>query len=129
MSLANMLTSIQNAQKAQLSQATVPYSKLKRAVAEILYNEGYVSAVEEIDCGNGKLQLVIKPKYLGKHRKGAIRNIKLYSKGSCRVYIHKNSQAGYSGMAVRVLSTNHGVMTSLKANKLGIGGEHLFDVL
>jgi small subunit ribosomal protein S8 len=126
--LADMLARIRNAAMAQHESTRVPASKLKKAVAEILKQEGFISDVQEHtgDRGHPELKLVLK--YAG-GRRAAFEGIKRVSRPGRRVYVgHESIPRVLSGLGVSILSTSRGVMTDRDARTKKVGGELLCEV-
>lgn len=119
--IADMLTRIRNAQKSKKSSLTLPFSKLKKVLADLLVKEGYLISAEETDGQPGK-SLVLELKYNGKE--GAIREIKRESKPGRRVYCKAEElPVVLNGYGIAILSTPKGLMTNKDAKKMKIGGE------
>jgi small subunit ribosomal protein S8 len=121
--VSDMLTRIRNAGSASLTETAMPTSKLKKAVAEVLKEEGYIKNCAEKGEGVNK-ELVIQVKYY--KRKPVIEGIKRISKPSCRIYCGgKEIPKVRNGMGTVVLSTPQGVISGGKAKELNVGGEIL----
>ena len=119
--IADMLTRIRNSQMAKRAVVEIPFSKLKKSVADILSQEGYLGKVEEKDNKPGKL-LVIGLKYEGK--RPIIRSLKRESKPGRRVYCSSGDMPRVlNDYGISVVSTSQGMMTNKEARKQGIGGE------
>jgi len=122
--VADMLTRLRNANSAYHDSVTMPSSKIKVHIAEILQQEGYIAGWRVEDAPVGK-NLVITLKY-GPSRERSIAGIKRMSKPGLRVYRNKdNLHRVLNGMGVAIISTSHGLMTDKQAHKQGIGGEVL----
>ncbi len=122
--IADMLTRIRNALMAKHPYVVVPTSGIKKDIAELLANEGYVGRVENIQDGTWP-QLRIQLKYDEK-RKPVITNLKRVSKPGRRVYKGKDEIPWVlSGVGIAILSTSRGVMTDRQARRVGVGGEVL----
>lgn len=124
--IADMLTRIRNAQKAQKPDVSMPMTKLKAAIAEVLKTEGYIFdyKTEEVD---NKKQLVLDLKYY--QGKPVIENIRRISRPGLRVYRDKNKLPQImGGMGIAIISTSRGVMSDRAARLLGEGGELLCSV-
>ena len=121
--IADMLTRIRNAAAAKHEAVYIPTSKLKKSIAGILLEEGYIKEVENIDNANqGVIKITLK--YINK--KTAIAGIKRISKPGLRVYAGKQDLPRVmGGLGVAIISTSMGLMTDKKARKIGIGGEVL----
>lgn len=123
-SIADMLTRIRNAQIANHETVSVETSSMKKSIAEILLNEGYISSFEEVENGKFK-NLVITLKYAGKNQK-VITGLKRISKPGRRIYAGASDLPKVlGGLGIVIVSTSKGVMTDREARKLGIGGEVL----
>jgi len=121
--IADMLTRIRNAGSAGLDSVTIPLSKEKEAIANVLKNEGYVSSVSIVGEGV-KRQIVITLKYVD--GKSVIEGIERVSKSSCRVHCgSREIPRVRNGLGIVVLSTPKGVMSGRKAAKENVGGEIL----
>jgi len=121
--IADMLTRIRNGQERSKARVSMPASKEKAAIAEVLKQEGYVKgfAVEE---ASGKPQLSVVLKYY--EGKPVIAMLKRVSRPSLRVYKGKNEMPTImGGLGVAIVSTSHGVMTDREARAAGYGGEVL----
>jgi small subunit ribosomal protein S8 len=126
--IADMLTRLRNANQAYHETVSMPYSKLKAGVAEILQQEGYITSwkVEEPVEGEtvGKtLTLTLK---FGQNRERSIAGIRRISKPGLRVYAkHTGLPKVLGGLGVAIISTSQGLLTDRQANKKGVGGEVL----
>ena len=119
--IADFLTRIRNANMVYSPKVETPSSKMKKAIAEILKEEGYIKDYEIIDDGKQGI-IRIYMKYIGKER--VITGIKRISKPGLRVYVKKdNIPKVLGGLGLAIISTSKGVMTDKKARKLGVGGE------
>ncbi|MBQ4541411.1 MAG: 30S ribosomal protein S8 [Clostridia bacterium] len=122
-SIADMLTRIRNAQTARHETVTLETSIMKKSIAQILLDEGYISAFEEVDAGKNK-NLVISLKYVNKSK--VITGLKRVSKPGRRIYAGaQDLPKVLGGLGIVIVSTSKGVMTDREARKLGIGGEVL----
>ena len=121
--IADMLTRIRNAGTAGHPTVMVPASNLKKAIAQILVDEGYIASFETIeDDKQGMIKITLK--YAA--RKHVISGIQRISKPGLRVYADKeNLPKVLGGLGIAIISTSKGVMTDKKARKLGVGGEVL----
>jgi small subunit ribosomal protein S8 len=121
--IADMLTRIRNAQQANKTQVSMPASKLKASIAQVLQDEGYIAAFN-INDGEGKPSLTITLKYF--EGKAVISEIKRVSRPGLRVYKSANDLPRIiGGLGVAIVSTSKGVMADRKARALGQGGEVL----
>ena len=123
--IADMLTRIRNANSSKHKTVDVPASNMKRAIANILLNEGYVKAVEEIEGNANQGVLRITLKY---DEKGArvIDGLKRISKPGLRVYATKDELPKVlNGLGIALISTSKGIKTEKEARQEGLGGEVL----
>ena len=121
--IADMLTRIRNANTAKHDTVDVPSSKMKVAIAEILFNEGFIEKFEIIEDGNFKT-IRITLKYGADKNEKIITGIKRISKPGLRVYAGKDELPRVlGGLGIAILSTNHGIITDKEARKLQVGGE------
>lgn len=122
--IADMLTRLRNANSAYHDTASMPYSKLKARISEILQQEGYIAAWAVSDAEVGKT-LTITLKF-GPNRERSIAGIRRISKPGLRVYAKStNLPRVLGGLGVAILSTSSGLLTDRQANKKGVGGEVL----
>lgn len=122
--IADFLTRLRNANSAHHDTVTIPFSKLKSHVAEILQAEGYISGWTVEDAPVGK-NLTITLKY-GPNRERALAGLKRVSKPGLRVYAKStNLPKVLGGLGVAILSTSSGLLTDKQAAKKGVGGEVL----
>ena len=124
--IADMLTRLRNANQAFHDSVTMPHSKIKEGVAEILQQEGYITSwkVEDTDGEVGKT-LIVTLKF-GQNRERSIAGIKRISKPGLRVYAKStNLPKVLGGLGVAIISTSHGLLTDKQAGKKGVGGEVL----
>ena len=121
--IADMLTRIRNAGNAGHATVEIPASNLKKAIAQILLDEGYIAGYDvKEDSKKGTITVTLK--YAGK--KHAISGIKRISKPGLRTYADKeNLPYVLGGMGIAIISTSKGVVTDKKARKMGVGGEVL----
>jgi len=127
--IADMLSRIRNAALARHDRVSMPVSKVKRAVAILLKDEGYVRDVLVNNTETGKSPtLTVVLKY-GQDRTCAIDGVRRISRPGRRVYVrHDGIPLVQNGLGVGVLSTSHGVMTDKDARRRRIGGELLCEV-
>ena len=119
-----MLTRIRNASQANFKTVDIPASNMKRDIAEILFNEGYIKAYEEIKNDNQGI-IRVSLKYTEKGKK-VISGLKRISKPGLRIYASKEELPKVlNGLGIALISTSKGVMTDKKARELGVGGEVL----
>ena len=123
--IADMLTRIRNANTAKHDTVDIPSSKMKNAIAEILFNEGYITKYEIIEDGNFRT-IRVTLKYGADKNEKIITGIKRISKPGLRVYANKNEiPKVLGGLGTAILSTNRGIITDKEARKLQVGGEVL----
>lgn len=122
--VADMLTRLRNANSAYHDQVSMPSSKLKVRIADILKAEGYITEWREEEAEVGKT-LVIDLKF-GPSRERSIAGLKRISKPGLRVYA-KSSNLPHvlGGLGIAILSTSSGLLTDRQAQKKGVGGEVL----
>jgi small subunit ribosomal protein S8 len=119
-----MLTRVRNANSAYHDTVTMPYSKLKARIAEILQQEGYIASWKAEDAEVGK-DLVVILKY-GPNRERSIAGIKRISKPGLRVYAKSTGLPRVlGGLGVAIISSSSGLLTDRQAAKKGVGGEVL----
>ena len=121
--IADMLTRIRNANAQRHETVDVPSSKLKKSIADILLEEGYIKGYEEIEDGvQGTIRVTLK--YVNKQK--VISGLKRISKPGLRVYANKEELPRVlGGLGIALISTSKGIMTDKKARQEGIGGEVL----
>ena len=123
--IADMLTSIRNANTAKHDTVDIPASKMKQAIADILLKEGYVKAVDVIEDGNFKT-IKITLKYGANKNEKILTGLKRISKPGLRVYASKDELPKVlGGLGTAIISTNKGVLTDKEARKENVGGEVL----
>ncbi|NLM74323.1 MAG: 30S ribosomal protein S8 [Clostridiaceae bacterium] len=122
--IADMLTRIRNAASSKHQTVDIPASNLKKQIAQILLDEGYVKDFVEIDDKKqGIIRITLK--YVD-NKKNVITGIKRISKPGLRVYASKDEiPKVLGGLGIAIVSTSKGVMTDKQARKLGVGGEVL----
>ena len=122
--IADMLTRVRNANSAHKDTVSMPFSKLKSRIAEILQAEGYIAGwdVEEAEVGR---TLTIQLKY-GPNRERSIAGLRRVSKPGLRVYAKStNLPKVLGGLGVAIISTSSGLLTDRQAANKGVGGEVL----
>jgi small subunit ribosomal protein S8 len=121
--IADMLTRIRNAQSVDKAVVTMPSSKLKVAIAQVLKDEGYVDDFKVInDTGKSELQIALKY-YAGRP---VIERIERVSRPGLRIYKGRDAiPQVMNGLGVAIVTTPKGVMTDRKARQTGVGGEVL----
>ena len=122
--IADMLTRIRNALIVKHESVEVPASNMKKAIAKILLNEGYISAYDVVEDGvQGKIVITLK---YGPKGEKVINGLKRVSKPGLRIYAGKDELPRVlGGLGIAILSTNKGVITDKEARKLQVGGEVL----
>ena len=128
--IADMLTRVRNALQRQHPTVSMPTSKMKVAVADVLKKEGYIEDFQVVDEKPQSI-LQIKLKYLGgrRDRSSVITGIERVSRPGRRVYVTKQEVPWVlSGMGVAILTTSKGILTDQEARKAGVGGEVLCNV-
>lgn len=122
--IADMLTRIRNANSAKHKTVDVPASKMKTAIAEILFREGYIKSFEVISNENqGIIRITLKYDEKGTR---VIDGIKRISKPGLRVYAGKEELPKVlNGLGIAIISTSKGLKTDKEARELGVGGEVL----
>lgn len=125
--IADMLTRVRNAVRAEHSQVAMPSSKMKVAIAKILKEEGFISDYEVSENKNTPHKtLTLSLKYVGVRRtkRPVITDLQRVSLPGQRIYAKKDEiPFVLSGMGISILTTSRGVMTGREAKKLGVGGE------
>ena len=123
--IADMLTRIRNALMAKHETVEIPASNTKKAIANILLEEGYIKKYDVIEDGNFKT-IRITLKYGKDKNEKIISGLKRISKPGLRVYASKEELPRVlGGLGVAIISTNQGVITDKEARKLNVGGEVL----
>ena len=122
--IADMLTRIRNGLIARHDSVTMPASNMKKAIAKILLDEGYIKSVDYIDDGlQGQIKVTLK--YV-QGRESVIKGLKRISKPGLRVYARNDEiPKVLGGLGIAIVSTSKGVMTDKEARNAGVGGEVL----
>ncbi len=122
--IADLLTRIRNAISAKHETVEVPASNMKKAIAQILFDEGYISKFDvEEDGKQGKINITLK---YSDDKKSAITGLKRVSKPGLRIYSDvENMPKVIKGLGIAIISTSQGIMTDREARKKNIGGEVL----
>ena len=122
--IADMLTRIRNANSAKHETVDIPASSVKKAIADILVEEGYISGYEVLDNGNqGTIRVTLK---YGANKTKVIQGLKRVSKPGLRIYTScEDMPRVMKGLGIAILSTSKGIMTDKKAKALHVGGEVL----
>ena len=122
--IADLLTSIRNANQMRYNEVVVPSSKMKLEIVEILKNEGYIASYK-IDKNEVQDNIIITLKY-GKNKERVISGLKRISKPGLRVYAKAEEvQTVLNGLGMAIVSTSKGLMTDKEARKESLGGEVL----
>ena len=126
--IADMLTRIRNALTARHDTVTLPASNMKKAIAKILLDEGYIKSVDYIDDGlQGQIKIVLK---YAEGKQSVINGLKRISTPGLRVYARNDELPKVlGGLGIAIVSTSKGVMTDKEARKAGVGGEVLAYIL
>ena len=123
-SIADMLTRIRNASSAKHDSVKVPASNMKKAIAQILVDEGYVKSFKVEDDGKqGMIEIVLK---YGPNKTSAITGLRRVSKPGLRIYTNvEDMPKVMKGLGIAILSTSKGIMTDKQARVANVGGEVL----
>ena len=121
--IADMLTRIRNANSARHETVDIPASNMKKAIADILLEEGYIKGYQVIEDGKqGILRITLK--YIGKQK--VIQGLRRVSKPGLRIYAGcEDMPKVMNGLGIAIVSTSKGIMTDKKARKEKVGGEVL----
>ena len=122
--IADMLTRIRNGLIARHDSVTMPASNMKKAIAKILLDEGYIKSFDCVDDGlQGQIKIALK--YV-QGKESVIKGLKRISKPGLRVYARNNEiPKVLGGLGIAIVSTSKGVMTDKEARNAGVGGEVL----
>ena len=120
--IADMLTRVRNASSVQHDTVDIPASNIKKEIARILLEEGYIKGYDVIEDGKqGIIRMQLK---YGKNGEKVITGIKKISKPGMRVYADRNNVPKVlNGIGISVISTSKGIVTDKQARELGVGGE------
>ena len=123
-SVADMLTRIRNANAAKHDTVQIPASNMKKAIAQILVDEGYVKGFKVEDDGKqGMIEITLK---YGANKASAITGLRRVSKPGLRIYTNcEDMPKVMKGLGIAILSTSKGIMTDKDARKANVGGEVL----
>lgn len=123
-SIADMLTRVRNAGAAKHETVDVPASKMKKAIAQILLDEGYIKSFQLIEDGKqGIIRIVLK---YGENKTSVISGLRRVSKPGLRIYTNcEDMPKVMKGLGIAIVSTSKGVMTDKQARKENVGGEVL----
>lgn len=120
--IADMLTRIRNAQAMRKATVSMPASKMKLAIAEVLKSEGYIEDVAAHELGGNKRAMEIRLKYF--EGRPVIERLQRYSRPGLRRYSGKaDLPTVLGGLGVAIVTTSRGVMTDRQARAEGVGGE------
>jgi len=120
--IADMLTRIRNANTVGHATVDLPASKMKKSIAEILREEGYIKGYDVIEDGKQGI-IRIQMKY-GSDKERVISGIKRISKPGLKVYAKRDEVPKVlGGLGIAIVSTSHGIVSDKEARKLGVGGE------
>jgi len=122
--IADLLTRIRNANTANHQTVDIPASKMKKAVAQILADEGFITAIEELKVGpQGTLRIQLK---YGPEKEKVITGLRRISRPGLRVYTTKTEiPRVLGGLGLVIMSTSKGIMSGKRAKREGYGGEVL----
>ena len=122
--IADILTRIRNANSAKHATVDVPASKMKKSIAQILVDEGYIKSFQIIDDGKqGIIRITLK---YGENKSQVITGLRRVSKPGLRIYSScEDMPKVMKGLGIAIVSTSKGVMTDKKARELHVGGEVL----
>ncbi len=122
--IADMLTRIRNANDARHETVDIPASNLKKAIAEILFNEGYIKSYQIVEDGKqGIVRVTLK---YAPNKQKVIHGLRRVSKPGLRIYSDcENMPRVMNGLGIAIVSTSKGIMTDKKARKENVGGEVL----
>ena len=122
--IADMLTRIRNANNAKHDTVDIPASNLKKAIAEVLFKEGYIKSYQVIEDGTrGTIRVTLK---YGANKTKVIQGLKRVSKPGLRIYTScEDMPRVMKGLGIAIISTSKGIMTDKKAKALHVGGEVL----
>ena len=122
--IADLLTRIRNANSAKHATVDVPASNMKKAITQILVDEGYLKSYQIIDDGKqGIIRITLK---YGENKSQVITGLRRVSKPGLRIYTNcEDMPKVMKGLGVAILSTSKGVMTDREARKANVGGEVL----
>ena len=120
--IADMLTRVRNAGTARHETVDIPASNMKKAIADILLEEGYVKGVQVIEDGRqGIIRVTLK---YGQGKKNTIHGIRRVSKPGLRIYSNcEDMPKVMNGLGIAIVSTSKGIMTDKRARKENVGGE------
>ena len=122
--IADMLTRIRNANNAKHESVDVPASNLKKAIADILKEEGYIAGYQIVEDGKqGVIRITLK---YGRGKQRVIQGLRRISKPGLRIYSNcEDMPKVMNGLGIAIVSTSKGIMTDKKARRENVGGEIL----
>ena len=122
--IADMLTRIRNANSAKHATVDIPASNMKKSIAQILADEGYIKGFQVIEDGKqGVIRVTLK---YGENKSQVITGLRRVSKPGLRIYSScEDMPKVMKGLGIAIVSTSKGVMTDKKARELNVGGEVL----
>ena len=122
--IADMLTRIRNANSAKHDTVSVPASNMKKAIAQILVDEGYIKDYKVVEDGKqGIIEITLK---YGPNKSQVLLGLRRVSKPGLRIYTDcENMPKVMKGLGIAILSTSKGIMTDKAARKANVGGEVL----
>ena len=122
--ISDMLTRIRNAYMAKHESVSVPASNMKKAIAQILVDEGYIKGFKVIEDGKqGVIEIALK---YGSDKTPAVKGLRRVSKPGLRIYSNcEDLPRVFNGLGIAILSTSKGIMTDKDARKANVGGEVL----
>ena len=122
--IADMLTRIRNANSAKHESVDVPASNMKKAIADILKEEGYIAGYQIVEDGKqGIIRITLK---YGRGKQRVIQGLRRVSKPGLRIYSNcEDMPKVMNGLGIAIVSTSKGVMTDKKARQANVGGEVL----
>ncbi len=124
--IADMLTRIRNGSSAKLTEVSMPSSRIKIALAEVLKEQGYVQGYRVTEDGTPRKTVTVELKYKGKRTVPVIEGLERVSTPSCRIYVGADEiPRVLGGLGVVILSTCQGLMTGRSARQQNLGGEVL----
>ena len=125
--IADMLTRIRNASRAEHEKVDIPASRLKVRIAELLKEEGFIKNFRLLeDRKQGMLRVYLK---YGPNNEAVIRDLQRVSRPGCRVYLGRDEiRRVQGGLGISIMTTPKGVMTGRQARREGVGGEILCEV-
>ena len=120
--IADMLTRIRNAKSAKHESVDVPASNMKKAIADILKEEGYIAGYQIVEDGKqGIIRITLK---YGRGKTKVIQGLRRVSKPGLRIYSNcEDMPKVMNGLGIAIVSTSKGIMTDKKARELNVGGE------